>query len=479
RFIYNWSLKPFIYILVGSLSALTIYAYMEPNLLTITGLAWDCGAVTTGPVTVPLVLALGIGISRMVGGGDSSGFGVVTLASLFPIVAVLSLGLYFAPQIPSPMSEAEFFAPDNRSDALKLFGSEDELAHHALQRAGADGMAAFIASEGGLELYLQAIESDPDRKRVVFGSEVDAIRRWVVTRGNEAWIALVYNGAMDTATADRARFAYQPQAPPMDWTAMLKRNAFAAVKAIGLLTLPLFLVLFIILREKLPRTDEIILGLVFAILGMCIFGIGIELGLDRLGGQVGQKLPSSFKAITLPESATHIENFSEDLLYTATNEESEPYRFFYLHHGKELFTVRFNENDFDRETGIYSYIPEHGPLFGETERGLAGIVVVLIFAFIMGYGATLAEPALNALGQTVEELTVGTFKKSLLMQAVALGVGVGIATGVGKIIYDIPLMWLLIPPYMVLMLVTAFSTEEFVNIGWDSAGVTTGPITVP
>ncbi|MCB1320873.1 MAG: DUF1538 domain-containing protein, partial [Leptospiraceae bacterium] len=62
RFIYNWSLKPFIYILVGSLSALTIYAYMEPNLLTITGLAWDCGAVTTGPVTVPLVLALGIGI---------------------------------------------------------------------------------------------------------------------------------------------------------------------------------------------------------------------------------------------------------------------------------------------------------------------------------------------------------------------------------------------------------------------------------
>jgi len=51
----------------------------------------------------------------------------------------------------------------------------------------------------------------------------------------------------------------------------------------------------------------------------------------------------------------------------------------------------------------------------------------------MGYGATLAEPALNALGLKVEEITVGTFKKSLLMQAVASGVGLGMLLGVVKI----------------------------------------------
>jgi len=97
----------------------------------------------------------------------------------------------------------------------------------------------------------------------------------------------------------------------------------------------------------------------------------------------------------------------------------------------------------------------------------------------MGYGATLAEPALNALGLTVEEITVGTFKKSLLMQAVAIGVGFGIAMGVAKIIWNISLLWLLCPPYLLLLFITKLSTEEFVNIGWDSAGVTTGPITVP
>jgi len=62
------------------------------------GLAWDCGAVTTGPVFLPLVLALGIGVCRIVGNNDSkssgvadAGFGIVTLASLLPILAVLRL----------------------------------------------------------------------------------------------------------------------------------------------------------------------------------------------------------------------------------------------------------------------------------------------------------------------------------------------------------------------------------------------------
>ena len=51
------------------------------------------------------------------------------------------------------------------------------------------------------------------------------------------------------------------------------------------------------------------------------------------------------------------------------------------------------------------------------------------------YGATLAEPALNALGDTVERITVGAFRKKLLMQSVAVGVGFGIAIGILKIIF--------------------------------------------
>jgi len=91
----------------------------------------------------------------------------------------------------------------------------------------------------------------------------------------------------------------------------------------------------------------------------------------------------------------------------------------------------------------------------------------------------MAEPALNALGLTVEEITVGVFRKAMLMQAVALGVGVGIVLGVAKILWGIPLVFLLVPPYILLLFISKLSTEEYVNIGWDSAGVTTGPVTVP
>ena len=102
RFVNGWSLKPMIYIAVSLTLCLTLVVYANQDLRAVLGLAWDCGAVTTGPVTVPLVLSLGIGIANSTGQSSDnslSGFGVVTLASLFPIIAVLLLSLYVSTQI--------------------------------------------------------------------------------------------------------------------------------------------------------------------------------------------------------------------------------------------------------------------------------------------------------------------------------------------------------------------------------------------
>ena len=65
------------------------------------------------------------------------------------------------------------------------------------------------------------------------------------------------------------------------------------------------------------------------------------------------------------------------------------------------------------------------------------------------------------------------------MYSVALGVGIGIALGIMKIIFAWSIAKMLIPGYIIGMALTAFSSEEFVNVAWDSAGVTTGPVTVP
>ena len=54
-------------------------------------MAWDSAGVTTGPVTVPLVLAMGLGLGNAVGAVE--GFGILSMASIGPIIAVLSMGL--------------------------------------------------------------------------------------------------------------------------------------------------------------------------------------------------------------------------------------------------------------------------------------------------------------------------------------------------------------------------------------------------
>jgi hypothetical protein len=112
------------------------------------------------------------------------------------------------------------------------------------------------------------------------------------------------------------------------------------------------------------------------------------------------------------------------------------------------------------------------------EYGL-GVAVAVMFAWALGFGATVAEPALNAMGQTVETLSNGAFRKSMLITAVSGGVATGIALGVVKLIFALPLWWFLLPGYMVALLMTWASSEAFTNVAWDSAGVTTGPVTVP
>ena len=69
--------------------ALLILTYYSDE--EFTGLSWDSGGVTTGPITVPLVLAMGLGI----GGGLNvvDGFGIVSMASLFPILTMLVFGI--------------------------------------------------------------------------------------------------------------------------------------------------------------------------------------------------------------------------------------------------------------------------------------------------------------------------------------------------------------------------------------------------
>ena len=318
RFARGWSLKVLLYPSLLACLLLTVVAQLHEGTRSVIALAWDTGAVTTGPVTVPLVLALGLGVSAVLGRSETgmSGFGIVTLASLWPVAMVLSISLLV------------FYAGGAQPAGL----------------APVVGLAS-VAAPRAADLMLVSIQ--------------------------------------------------------------------AALQAVIPLAAFLLVIQRVVLRERVRRLDQIVLGLILCVIGLGLFNLGLSTGLVTLGQQVGTNVPSAF---TPPVA-----------------------------------------------------------LYGE----VGGRFVTIAFAFVLGYGATMAEPALNAMGLTVEEVTAGAFRKTLLVQAVAVGVGLGLAAGIAKVIFDIPVAYLLIPSYVALAVVTALSDEKYTNIGWDSAGVTTGPITVP
>lgn len=92
RIIWDWSVKKILHItamVAFTLSAILLFFTDIP--MSALALAWDCGAVTTGPITVPLLLSLGAGLAPSNGFADSHSLGFVALASLCPVISVMTL----------------------------------------------------------------------------------------------------------------------------------------------------------------------------------------------------------------------------------------------------------------------------------------------------------------------------------------------------------------------------------------------------
>ncbi|MDY0093932.1 MAG: DUF1538 domain-containing protein [Candidatus Vecturithrix sp.] len=470
RFYYGISIKLFMYILVPLLLGVSALCALNEKLENILNLAWDTGAVTTGPVTVPFVLALGVGVARSIGKYEdaTAGFGIVALASAFPVLGVLALGMWLNPSTPPPLSETAFFARDNRQAALKLVASETDLRRLAFQRGSEIGRRTLFDEEFGYEDALRSL-ADPVKRQELLGQM--SLEDWLRQRASQAERALI--------AAELAQKPSLPKATPVGIADVLSFEAGLALRAVIPLVALLLIVLFFLLRDKLPRIDEAVLGIVFALIGMTLLTSGIKLGLAPLGDQAGRPLPQVFRNVASEEGRLLLESFDPESVLAAFNPDGSVSYFFYLQDRTGIPTpVIFDPTRFDPQTRRYEHIVERPPLFG-SELTLAGIGLVLLFVFGMGYGATMAEPALNALGYTVQELTVGTIKRTEVVHTVSFGVGIGLLIGVVRILYDLSMIWLIIPSYLVLLLLTYWSEEDFTGIALDCGGVTTGPITVP
>lgn len=104
---------------------------------------------------------------------------------------------------------------------------------------------------------------------------------------------------------------------------------------------------------------------------------------------------------------------------------------------------------------------------------------VYIFAFAVGAGTTIAEPALIAVAMKANEVSGGAIGVFGLRAAVALGVAVGLALGSYRIVIGAPMHYFIIAGYVIVVIQTFFSPRMIIPLAYDSGGVTTSTVTVP
>lgn len=194
---------------------------------------------------------------------------------------------------------------------------------------------------------------------------------------------------------------------------VLGRYLFNSFKDLAPIVFVVLLFQFVVLQQPLPNTLDMIVGLLFVVIGLTLFIFGLETGLFP----IGETLARSFAA--------------------------------------------------------------KGSLFW-----------LVVFAFLLGFGTTIAEPALIAVAAeaaqiasdsgviTATEESQDSYAMGLRI-TVALSVGLAIVLGVIRIIAGWSLQWIIIIGYIGVLLMTLFAPQEIIGIAYDSGGVTTSTITVP
>lgn len=175
---------------------------------------------------------------------------------------------------------------------------------------------------------------------------------------------------------------------------------------------------FLVLRKSIPHLKRIIIGLVYVVLGLALFLVGLEEALFPLGKLMAEQL-------------------------------TDPA---FIHAGIDKAGEALNWRD-------YGW--------------------VYLFAAAIGFATTLAEPSLIAVAIKARQVSGGAITVWGLRIAVAIGVAVGIALGTYRIVSGTPLHYYIIVGYVFVIIQTTFAPRMIIPLAYDSGGVTTSTVTVP
>jgi hypothetical protein len=173
----------------------------------------------------------------------------------------------------------------------------------------------------------------------------------------------------------------------------------------------------LVLRQKIPNLPRLLIGGVYVVLGLALFLAGLEKALFPLGKIMATQL----------SDPTFI--YGTDAIITHTDWKA------------------------------YGW--------------------VYLFAAMIGFATTIAEPSLIAVAYKANEVSAGTISTWGLRITVAIGVAFGISLGTFRIVTGTPLYLYILAGYLVVITQTFFAPKTIIALAYDSGGVTTSTVTVP
>lgn len=398
RLLKGWRLVPMLHWGTCCAIALTAGLGFGTSIpLDALALAWDCGAVTTGPVTVPLVLSLGAGLATSTNTAMPSPRGPDPTANWSGDHAVAMLGL-------------------RSLGIIALASIWPVITVHLLLWA----IYVFVPVDEIVQDYID--EHDQTGPIGHTGTLIDA-------------------------------FAY-------------------GLRSVGPLLLLLLLLLKVVLRQQLPEMH--VIAATSAPRSASVAGAsGDAAGDVEMRGLMGQPaLPSP--ADTSPETAR-----SMPAAGPVRQRVSIAWWCFVCYVGLSLYNYGLIHGLDHIGNSVGNFLPEAMGLFGWT----CGVGIVVLFTLLLGFGATIAEPGLTTFIYQVERLDGARFNMIILKLWVPVGVATGITVGVFTIVaVSNPMraiLLVLLVLYPVAAVMDGCAPSSLIAAAWDSAGVTTGEVTVP
>lgn len=173
----------------------------------------------------------------------------------------------------------------------------------------------------------------------------------------------------------------------------------------------------LVLRQRVPHLRRVLLGFVYVLIGLSLFLIGLDEALFPLGRLMAEQL-------------------------------TDP-----------------------------AFI--YGSADGEVSSAWTDYLWVYIFGASIGFATALAEPSLIAVALKAKQVSGGAIGFWGLRVAVALGAALGILIGTLRIVTGVPLHYIIIAAYVVVIVQTVFAPRLIIPLAYDSGGVTTSTVTVP